>query len=152
METIELLLQDGDIAIECFKYPLFVAGYRPHGIGEKSVVVESDRGTNHLCMLLKGTVENDLSLIEEANSKYKYPISTVNCPDAEIFFRSLKNSVMEISINPHNVYCVEIITTKLPFLNSFPGVHLKLGTGGSLKEALENVHVEKFKCLNEPVE
>lgn len=132
MKILESILKEGNVYIACRCGHLLVACFISHD--EKKVIVSSDRGIDHLCMLLIGEITSDYSIKKEANEKYANSLSSMMPVSEEVSI--LEKSYTKLSYPPDvKQYRVSFKQIAAPALNAIPGIYRKRAYGSTLEEA-----------------
>ena len=132
MEIVQSILEKGNVYIAARCSQLLVATFAFND-SKAIITVHSDRGIDHLLMVLVGKVTLDQSLIDAANKKYSQSLSITNIDDKA---RVLESSYTKFSY-PLDVkqYRVSIKQILVPELNAIPGVYRRRAYGGCIKES-----------------
>ncbi len=137
-KSIENCLQNGRIFLLPYSTQI-VAHYSSHeGI---KLRCQSDRGIDHLLMILVAEIDGDGALRHEANAQYSYPLSIQEVDSVE---RMLLQSVTHMCLSD-GVYTVTSHTIQLPSLDTMPSLrYTKYGKGSTLEQALLNAVDAEF--------
>ncbi len=132
MKILEPFLKEGNVYIGVSCGHLLVAWFI--GNDKKEVSVFSDRGVDHLLMLLVGEITSNPLIIQEANEKYNQSLSSM-MPVCEKV-RILECSYTKLSYSmEQSKYRVYFKRDTVPTLNSIPGIYRKEAYGFTLEEA-----------------
>jgi hypothetical protein len=143
MKTIEdIQLEDylmfGSIHIAGDNGFLFTAGFR--GPNVDYISVQSDRGFDHLFLLIASAILADDEIKDFADNKYKYPLTISSTCELE---RALRHEYIEI------FKFEELVRVRLKAVSSLngtgdvPGLVSREGTGATISEAITNALATK---------
>jgi hypothetical protein len=134
MKIMHAILKTGNVYIASRCSPLLIASFISND-GKNVITVNSDRGIDHLLMLLVGKVDpNQSSLIQEANKKCTNSLSITNICEK---VRVLESSYTKFSYSSEiGEFRVSIKQITAPSLTAVPGIYRKRAYGKTLEEAL----------------
>ncbi len=142
MNFISELLKDGAIvSVGAMNQTMLVAQYQRSEEEKPSFSVHSDRGVEHLLLLLIAAVSGSEPLREEANRKFLYPLLSTNVPARELFFHNRIVCFLRVE----NEYFVQAYQTTVPSIRHPVTIYAKTGQGKTVEKALFNaIHTESF--------
>lgn len=132
MEIVQSILKKGNVYIAVRCAPLLVATFISITDSSK-VTVHSDRGVEHLLMLLVGKVTSNVLLVNKADKTYQNSVSIINtCEKARV----LEFSYTKFSYNEKG-YRVSLKQILVPELDVTPGIYWRRGYGATIEEAFD---------------
>jgi hypothetical protein len=131
IEMLEKYVQYGDVHITAWQGFLFKAGYKSRN-GEKTVIVKSDRGLDHLYMILASELSEDKELKLRANTLFVYPLSKT---DDSMYERSIRHAHVEMSFDHEKELFDVFIRQAGEDDKGFPGTMAKKGHAKTLADA-----------------
>lgn len=129
---VEWFLVGNTVHISSTRGYLFVAAITINGT---EMIVHSDRGIDHLLLLLASEIFADNTIKERADETYPYPLSMTQNAQWEKLLRGAY-----VTISKEGDLCVvSMFQTKLASPRDMPGIYLRVARAPTLLEALEQL-------------
>ena len=141
-EILKKCLEIGQVHVSVYSDGLLCATLDMHS--KELFRAYSDRGANHLFLLLASQSLGDCSLAQKADGLYPYPIGVLSVEKSDSVYRLVTDGCLSIYSTKDLVH-IEQYVTKMQNLYSQPRPSYRSGVGVTFDEALKRIQDHDFE-------